>query len=432
MAGVAACGSSPETLHIWYSTDDPAEAAWAVQLGHLFAEAHKGINVSLKAYAFEDFNPKMQLSLGAGDPPDLAYATPRVCGIPIYIQSKKLVDLTPYAKHYGWASRLRRGLLQDYNSPFALYATHDYGVQPRNVQVYAVPDALAAVGVMYNTRLLHRLHLTIPDSLAQFRSDVTAAKKAGYIPLGMGNLDGWLGDDWYQTLDNTQFSYADLERELRVDSGFTFQRPQFESMAAVLDGWKNDFTPDFAGLDAQGGMVDFFQGRTLFQLISSSEDSQIGSLEQQTRLPISVFAFPGTTAKSTRVMPQSGYEGWIVPKAGHNLKAAVEFINWVLSPSTTTFLLKHGVLPAEPVAPADATSGWQRAYLQALRASRPGVFLDAAPMPNLNATMEANVQLLLGPSTFIEGPSFLPQAMQTVYSSHGEQHGKVPQIDCEF
>jgi ABC-type glycerol-3-phosphate transport system substrate-binding protein len=433
LGALTACGSgsADTTLHIWYATDDPVETAWAGQLASLFNRTHANVKARLQVYSLDDFNPKMLLALGSGNPPDLAYATPRVCGIPVYVQNKRLLNLTSYARRYNWAGKLRPGLLQDYNSPFALYATRRYGVQPKNVPTYAVPDGVAAVGVMYNTRILARLHLAIPTSLAQLQQDIRAASRAGYTPLGLGNADGWLGDDWYQTLVNTQFSYQDLERELRVDPRFTFKRAAFQAMAATLQGWRNDFNPTFAGDDAQSGVVKFFHGRTLFQLISSSEDGQISQLEQNTHLPISVFAFPGATSRSARVMPQSGYEGWVVPAAGHNHAAAIKFINWVLSPSTRAFLLNHGVLSAEPVPPGDGPTSWLRAYLLALQVARPGVFLDAAPMPSLNATMEGNVTFLLHQPP-LESSSFLPHAMQIVYRSHGQSHGNIPQIDCEF
>ena len=427
----ASTTAAPSTVHVWYETDDPVEQAWAHKLADRFNQTHKTVKADMQVWSYDDFNPKMQLALGAGTPPDLAYATPRMCAIPLYVQSKKLANLTSFARQFHWAQKLRPGLLQDYNSPFALYATEKYGVQPKNIPVYAVPSAMAAVGVMYNTTLLHKLHMSIPTSLGAFEHDVAVAKKAGYTPLGLGNADGWLGDDWYQTLANTQYSYADLERELRVDPKFSFQRQAFVSMAKLLASWKNDFTHDFAGLDAQDGVVSFFHNRTLFQLISSTENAQIQSLQHQTHQSIGVFPFPGASTRSKPVMAQSGYEGWIIPKAGHNEKGAVEFINWLLQPSTKRFLLAQGVLPSEPTAASQGTSSWEKAYLKGLNQSRAGVFLDSAPLLNLNATMEANVSLLLY-NQQIETPSFLPHAMQLVYSSHGKNHGQIPDIDCEF
>ena len=107
-----------------------------------------------------------------------------------------------------------------------------------------------------------------------------------------------------------------------------------------------------------------------------------------------------------------------MPRAGTQPALAEQFITQMLSSATAQALLNHGLLPARQVSAGQIgdTEGFQRSYLQALAGATPGVYLDGAPVPNLNATMEANVQLLL---QNFEAPSFLPRSLQLVYSSHG-------------
>ncbi|HLJ68796.1 MAG TPA: hypothetical protein VKX16_15685, partial [Chloroflexota bacterium] len=69
---------------------------------------------------------------------------------------------------------------------------------------------------------------------------------------------------------------------------------------------------------------------------------------------------------------------------------------------------------------------WEREYLGALQTSTPGVYLDAAPISNMNATMEANVQLLL---QGLEKATFLPKSLEEVYRGG---HGSTATIDGEF
>ncbi|MGH2449318.1 MAG: extracellular solute-binding protein, partial [Chloroflexota bacterium] len=178
------------------------------------------------------------------------------------------------------------------------------------------------------------------------------------------------------------------------------------------------------GLDAQEGVDQVFHGMTLFQLVSSSENSQIQQDERQTAVPIGVFAFPRTHGGT--VMPQGGYEGWIVPKAGKEPALAESFIDMMLSPSTANFLGSHGWLPSARAAVQG--SGWLEQYQQALGSATPGIYLDAAPVANLNATMEANVQLLL---QGYENPTFLTHSLQESYASRGKR-GSTARIDGEF
>jgi raffinose/stachyose/melibiose transport system substrate-binding protein len=416
------------TLRIWYATDDPVERTWSQYLVRTFEASHRGLHARLTAYSFEDLNTKLQLALAAGNPPDLAYVTPRGPGIPAYVAAHRLLDLGHAAREHHWAAKLRPGLLADYNRPFTYFGA-------RKGQVMAVPTALAGVGILYNKRLLRRLHLSVPDSMTAFEAALARAKGAGYTPIGMGNADGWLGDDWYLTLVNALVSPTSLASEQRLAPRFSFRRPPFIRAARLLKTWadKAYFTHDFGGLDAQEGVDVFFGGKTLFQLVSSSENSQILRDVQQTHLQVGVFAFPRKDAG--RVMPITGYEGWVVPLAGKHPQQAIAFIDHLLSPVTAGFLLDQGILPAHraalsaqpPMGPAQPKT-FPSAYLNALATAQPGVYIDAAPVANLNATMEANVQLLL---QGYEAPDFLVRSLQEVYTSHGSR-GSTGRIDGEF
>ncbi|HZT97957.1 MAG TPA: ABC transporter substrate-binding protein [Chloroflexota bacterium] len=431
--GMAGCGGSTasghSTLTIWYSTDDPVESSWSRGLVRLFERRHPHVAVQMRVYGLDDFNTKMQTALSAHVPPDLAYATPRAPGIPIYVGAHELMDLTSIARSKGWQSLLRPGLLAHYNDPFTLYRSQKAQSGNARTPIYGVPDAVAAVGLMYNRALLGRLHLGLPRSEGQLVADAAIAKRRGYIPFGLGNADGWLGDDWYLTLVNALYPPSYLGSELRLSRTFTFRRPGFFQASRTLDQWATQgyFTPQFGSLDAQSGIDSFFQGKTLFQLISSTEDAQIMKDQSTTHIPIGVTAFPAIGGRG--VMPYSGYEGWIIPKATKNRTAAIEWIDFMLHPEAKRYLLRHGVLPAMPTAPSQGTTVWQRSYLSSLNTARPGVYIDAAPVPNLNATMEANVAILLQQ---VEPPSTLPDAMQQVYTSHGTSHNRVVAIDGEF
>jgi raffinose/stachyose/melibiose transport system substrate-binding protein len=428
---LAGCGTSNSagiaatTLHVWYSTDDPVERVWVQNLARQYTQTHPAVHVQVKAYSFEDINTKLQLALQGGDPPDVAYVTPRGPGIPAYLHANRLLNLASAARSHDWASRLRPGLLASYNAPFPHYGA------PTNA-IMAVPTSMAAVGVLYNRSLLAKLHLSVPPTLAQFAADLGVAKRAGYTPLGMGNADGWLGDDWYLTLVQALASPSSMAAEQRLDPSFSFQTPAFHTAAITLHRWATAgyFTRNFGGLDAQDGVDLFFRGKTLFQMISSSENLQIGADESETHLAVGVFAFP--RAHGGTVMPQSGYLGWIVPKAGTHHASAVAFIDSLLTPTTTTLLQTRGLLPAHRAGrllaahPSSGASSWQADYRNALNSSTAGVYIDAAPIANLNATMEANVQLLL---QGYEAPSFLVKALQEDYAT---RRGSNATIDGEF
>jgi len=421
----ATASSSAVTLRIWYGTDDPTEAPLAQSLVAQFQHSHPGVRVALSVFGLDDINTTLQLAMSAGTPPDLVYTTPRGPGLPAYVRAGKLLDLTAVAAREHWAAQLPSGMLAAYND--ALAPTGSAGGH-----VYAAPMIVAAVGVLYNEELFRQLHLAVPYSIAEFEAICAKVKAAGLIPIGFGNADGWVGDDWYLTLVNARTGPGPLLPELHLDPRFSFSNPAFESAASTLLEWDDDgyFTPQFGGLDAQDSVVTFFDGKTAMQLISSTEDGQITALAQQTGIPIGVFAFPNANRQQAPVVPESGYAGWAIPRDGRQPALAEAFIGDMLSDSTAQALTAHGLLAAHALASRSSSgqSPLERGYIAALRDATPGVYLDGAPVPNLNATMEANIQLLL---QHFETPSFLTRALQLVYSSHGA-NASATRTDGEF
>jgi len=411
-AGPRVAGHSAATvLRVWYGTDDPTEQALAQTLARRFEASHRGVSVKLESYNLADLNGRMALVLSAGNPPDLIYTTPRGPGLAAYVRAGQLSNLSPSWRQDGWAARLRPGLLVDYNRLLAANS----GVAGH---VYAVPYVMAAVGVLYNKALFQRLGLRVPRTLAELEAINARVKRAGLTPIGFGNADGWVGDDWYLTLVNARTGPASLAPALRPDPRFSFQRPAFRDAAAMLQRWARSgyFTHGFDGLDAQDSMAAFFEGHTAMQLVSSTENGQILSLSQENKLSVGVFTFPSVRAGHP-VMPQSGYAGWAVPRDAAHPALATAFIDQMLSPATTALLLSHGLLPAHTLGGAARVSvPFQQDFLRALDTAVPGVYLDAAPIPNLNATMEANVQLLLSGH---ESPDALLRSLQTTYASGG-------------
>ncbi len=414
---LTACSSaSPAkttTLRIWYGTDDPTEAPLARSLAVRFQAERPEVVVKLTTYNLDDINDKLDLAMGAGSPPDLVYTTPRGPGLPAYVAAHKLLDLTAAAKAYGWAADLPTGMLASYNDLLtSTGAAHGH--------VYAAPSILAAVVMLYNKAIFQRLHLTIPHSVAEFEAVCAKVEAAGDTPIGLGTADGWVADDWYLTLVNAEIGPDPLRPELHLDPQFSFGGAPFLHAGATLSRWSTAgyFTKQFGGLDAQDSVTAFFEGDTAMQLISSTENGQITTLAADTHIPVGVFAFPSVDAAHPPTSPQSGYAGWAVPRAGKHPALAEAFITMMLSDGAARLLAAHGYLPARPL-PASETgrlAGFQQEFLRALRGAVPGVYLDGAPVPNLNATMEANTQLLL---QHFESPSFLPRSLQLVYDSHG-------------
>jgi raffinose/stachyose/melibiose transport system substrate-binding protein len=423
--------TSSSTLRIWYGSDDPTEQTWANGLAQQFAAAHPEIKVQFSFYDLDDMADKTRLALNTNNPPDLIYSTPRGPGLPSYLQAGKLLDLTAEATKRDWARQLRPGLLAGYNT--VLDAN---GTAKAADHIYAVPSMLAADGILYNRDIFSRLRVRIPTTEAQFAALLPALKKAGYTPLGFGNADGWVGDAWYPALLNAQLGPAALQPALELSPTFSFAAPPFTQAATTLQTWAKAgyFSRQFGGLDPQEAIEGFFEdGKIAMQLVSSTEGSQILSeagSDDSTAKNVGLFAFPSFDSGEQPIMVQDGYSGWAIPSASHNVAAALDFIDWSISQSTATTLLAHGLIPAQKIdlGSVKTAAPFQHDFLTALASAKKGVYVDAVPVPNFLATMEAQLQQLLAGK---ETPAALTKTLQSAYASHGRT-AQFADTDGEF
>lgn len=430
-SALAQPAAASSTLRVWYGSADPTEQTWAADLAKQFAATHPKLKVQFSFYDLDDMGDKTQLALNTNNPPDLIYSTPRGPGLPSYLRAGKLLDLTAEATNRGWAAQLRPGLLASYNALLdANGTTNDAG------HVYAVPYMLAADGVLYNKDIFSTLHLQVPTTYGQFAALLPTLKQAGYTALGFGNEDAWVGDAWYLALLNAQLGPAALQPALRLSSAFNFAGTPFTRAATTLQTWANAgyFSPQFGGLDPQEAIEDFFEsGKTAMQLVSSTEASQILTEANDAAgkaKNVGLFAFPSARAGQKPVMVQDGYTGWAIPSASHNVAGALDFIDAMISASTANALLAHGLLPARKIdaTPVKTAAPFQHDFFTSLASAQKGVYLDAVPVPNFLATMEAQLQQLVAGK---ETPAALTKTLQSAYASHGRT-AQFADTDGEF
>jgi ABC-type glycerol-3-phosphate transport system substrate-binding protein len=108
----------------------------------------------------------------------------------------------------------------------------------------------------------------------------------------------------------------------------------------------------------------------------------------------------------------------------------LDFIDWSISQSTATTLLAHGLIPARKIDPGSVkmAAPFQHDFLTALASAKKGVYLDAVPVPDFLATMEAQLQQLLAGK---ETPAALTKTLQSAYASHGRT-AQFADTDGEF
>src|SRR6218665_2739728 len=84
-----------------------------------------------------------------------------------YTVQDKLADMTAYAKKYGWEDRILTPMYQS--------GTVDG-------KLYSLPNSIEDIGVFYNTRVLEKLGVAVPQTYSEFITVMDKAAAAGLYP----------------------------------------------------------------------------------------------------------------------------------------------------------------------------------------------------------------------------------------------------------
>ena len=161
--GLAACSSSPSsapsgtgsvTLSWWTWTSNPKDVITN------FEKAHPNIKISMPPDygSGSTFYPKLTTALAGGTGPCISQV--EYDHLPQFLAQHDFVPITQY--------------VSSYKSDFPAWVWNQVS---QNGQVYAMPEDIGPMGLMYQPSVLSKYHLPVPATWAQFASDAVALHK---------------------------------------------------------------------------------------------------------------------------------------------------------------------------------------------------------------------------------------------------------------
>jgi raffinose/stachyose/melibiose transport system substrate-binding protein len=171
-AGSSSASSGP-TATMWLVTTGPSPANTAVQnLVSTFEKSHPGENISINFVENQSYKQKIQLAMGAGNPPSIFW-TWGGGTLQQYIKAGDVASLG----NPSWASSFL---------PSSLGAVTYKG------QLYGVPvEGTQPVYFFYNKQIFSRYHLTFPTTWTGLLSTVATLKSHGVTPISLAGGDQW-------------------------------------------------------------------------------------------------------------------------------------------------------------------------------------------------------------------------------------------------
>lgn len=234
--------------------------ATVTALVEAFEAKHPNVTIKIVASSFNDYLQNVKLQMSSDEAPDIVQAGQGYTMMGPLVQAGTMRPIDDYAELYGWADRFGAGLLDQ--SRF-----EKDGKKFGSGDLYGVAMGGNMVGVFYNREILAELGIQTPfASLADFQSALEAAKAAGYIPMGLGNLEAWPGNHTLSILISQTCDNATLLAWIYGQDGADFSAPCFLEATKIMEDWAANeiIDPNANGVGFDDAVSRFAEGNVAF------------------------------------------------------------------------------------------------------------------------------------------------------------------------
>lgn len=267
----------------------------------------------------------LEKAFETGMVPDVFYSWPSGAVIAELVHAGHIADLTPYADRYNWRERLPE---------WALLRNSYRG------KLYAYPWEQDLEYIYYNKRIFRRLGLGVPEKYEDILHWCDAAKKAGYIPIALGNKDLWPAVNMFS--DMTALTGG---RQLGLDllqNKAKWNHPRVRAaLERILQLAKNQcFTPNFNEVGYYDALADFYSGKATAAWTGSWVVHMI--VDNVAEEELGIFYFPQICPDKPRAAHMSEGSSYFIWKQSKVRDLAAEYIDFVTHPRWLKTWIEQG------------------------------------------------------------------------------------------
>jgi len=396
-AGRPAEGGSGEGVSIWYLADNDMVAD-AIER---FKADNPDVKVDATEISNDQYKTKIRVGLGTPSGPDVFF-TWAGAGLAEYVASDLVAPLDDLVASDGLTDVFGEGVLAQGQVD---------GAQ------YALPIAVEASQIWYNTEIFDELGVSAPTTWEEFIELIGSVKSAGITPIAMANKTQWPGSHWWSELVTLACGPEFLAQVSAGSQDVSFEDPcvvdahgRIQEM--VTAGAFND---GFNGLDYDSG-----ESRQLFWAEKAAMNHMgnwtISSAKEEAPEMLDKLAFFNVPAWSGAVGTSDMMTGGVSPmyaisKTAKDMDSAVALMRYLIDEETAAFSANSGRIPVregtaieDPLVQQVADAINSASYVSA--------WPDQALVPELSTEMLTQVQALFGMETTPEAAS---SALQAVY-----------------
>jgi raffinose/stachyose/melibiose transport system substrate-binding protein len=383
----------PVTLTLWDQETGKVARIWD-DLIKGFEQKYPNVTVRRVERSFGDLKALLKLALAGPHPPDVVEANQGWPDMGEMVKAGLLLPLDNYASAYGWDQRV----------PNTINAANSWTADGQRFgtgSLFGFTNESELVGVFYNKTILRKLGLSVPATFSEFENTLSAAKRAGEVPIQFADLDGWPGiHEWAAVQE--RFASESYMKDLIFGLDYnrvSFNTPQNLRAATVMQDWtrKGYFTPDLLAVGYDDSVSHFVKGQGLYMITGNWIVANLGADNPH----FGFMAMPPTSAGGPVV--STGGPGFplSIASSSRHPDVAAAFIDWMTSNHAAQMLVQSGEIALNKgFTPTGVTPGTVLADLLAtaarLRDADAIVPYEDWSTPSFYNTLTQSFQELLG------------------------------------
>lgn len=382
--------TDPVTLTVWDQEVRGGQNEQMKTLNAAFSKKYPNVKINRVSQSFDDLATTLRLALTDNKAPDVVQANNGRNTMGAFVKANQLMPLNSYAEKYGWTKRFAPSVLQ--------YSTYSEDAKTFGTgNIYGLPQVGEVVGVFYNKKKLTALGLKVPTTWQEFEAALAAAKKAGEIPIQLGNLDKWPAVHVFGPIQG-QYVAADQIVDLGLgNAGASWDTPENTAAATQLADWvgKGYFNDGPNGTDYDAAWQALTKNKGVFLIGGSWLAADLSAAMKDN---VGFFAPPPPSGKTVATTGGTGLPFAITSKS-KNPDVAAAYIDFITNDAAMDVLAKTGNLPVNRTAELAPKSGVLSEVFSAFgEVTTKGAllpYLDYAT-PTMGETLGQSLQDLIG------------------------------------
>ncbi|HKR34062.1 MAG TPA: extracellular solute-binding protein [Steroidobacteraceae bacterium] len=308
------------TLEVW-TPESGTRLQLVQQRAEQFSAARPDVKVNFTVRDFGSYPAQLKLALASDSPPDVVIGNLGWSLDGPLIKAGMLRALDPWVARYHWDQRFPEVAQRQ------MRFTAD-GKQFGRGAIFGIPYAADVIGWFYNVDKLKALNSGVPATLDELDAALATARKAGEVPIMLGNKPQWPSLHLFYLVSNDLASDREINGIVFGDRSVQWTAPGFVASARKLAQWnaKGYIAPGANSMSPADALARFVRGAGVFLPAGSWNTAELAAGMGDN---VAFFLMPPVRKGDvSRATGSVGY-GWHITAASRQADLAAEFIDFM-------------------------------------------------------------------------------------------------------